>query len=79
VLRQGFPRARIAHSITCSLDTAFCQDQLDIPQAEFEYVVQPDGVAYDLGREPVAVVRVGWRRHPTSLVALWACCQSRLP
>jgi hypothetical protein len=42
-------------------------------------VVQPDGVADDLGWEPMAVVGIGWRRHPTTLLALRAPCQSRLP
>jgi hypothetical protein len=30
-------------------------------------MVQPHSMADDLGREAVAVVRVGWPFHPTSL------------
>ena len=43
------------------------QDQLDIAQAEAEHVVQPDGVADDLGREAVPGVAGGVWRHPASL------------
>ena len=35
------------------------QEQLNIPQAEAEHVIEPDGVADDLGWEPVAIVRIG--------------------
>ena len=57
--------APASHRLVGDDDTAFCQDQLDIAQTEAEHVVQPDGVADDLGREPMAVVGVGWRRHAT--------------
>ena len=50
-------------------DAAFSQEQLNIPQAEAEHVVRPDGVADDLGGEPVAVVGIRWR----------LCRQSRRP
>jgi hypothetical protein len=39
-------------------------------------VVQPDGVADDLGREPMTVVWVGWWRHAVSLTRLNGCCQA---
>ena len=71
--------APASHRLVGDGDTALSQDQLDIAQAEAEYVVQPDRVADDLGWEPMAVVGIGWRRHPTSLVALGPRCQSRLP
>ena len=48
-------------------DTAFRQDQLDIPQTEAEHVIQPDSVADDLGGKPMAVVRVGRQFHAASL------------
>ena len=38
------------------LSSARWQEQLHIPQAEAEHVVQPDSVADDLGGESVAVV-----------------------
>jgi hypothetical protein len=75
---RGESFAPASHRLIGDDDTAFRQDQLDIPQTEAEHLVQPDGVANELGREPTAV-GVGWRRHPTGLVALRACCQSRLP
>jgi hypothetical protein len=40
-------------------NASFGQKQLDIPQAEAEHVVQPDGVADDLGGEAMAVMRIG--------------------
>ena len=64
------------HRLVGDEDTAFRQDQLDIPETEAEHVVQPDGVADDLSCEPMAIVGVGWRRHPTSLIALRACGQT---
>ena len=36
------------------------QKQLDVTQAEAEYVIQPHSMANDRGREAMAVVRVGW-------------------
>jgi len=50
-----------------------------MPQAEAEHVVEPDGVADDLGWEPMAVVGVGWRLHAASLARLRAGWQTRLP
>ena len=48
----------------------FSQEQLDLPQAEAEHMVQPDSMADDLGGKAVAVVRVGWRFHALH------CCAS---
>jgi hypothetical protein len=45
----------------------FGENQLNVPETEAEYMVQPLSVADDLGREAVAVVWVGWRFHPSSL------------
>ena len=61
------------------IDATLSQDQLNIPQAEAERVVQPDGMADDLGGEPTTIVRVGWRLHHASLTRLQATGQDRLP
>jgi hypothetical protein len=45
-------------------NTALGEEQLDIPQAEAEDVVQPDGMADDLDRKPMAIRWVGWRFMP---------------
>src|SRR5271166_5678468 len=37
----------------------FSQEQLNIPQAEAEHMVQPDSMTDDLGGKAMAVVRVG--------------------
>ena len=60
--------APASHRLVGDDDTALGQDQLDIAQAEAEHVVQPDGMADDLGGEPMTVVWVGWRLHAASLV-----------
>ena len=44
----------------------FGEKQLNLPKTEAKCVVQPHSVTDDLGRE-VAVVRVRWRVHPSSL------------
>jgi hypothetical protein len=51
--------APASHRLVGDSDTALCQDQLNVAQAEAEDVIQPDGVADDLGREPMAVVGSG--------------------
>jgi hypothetical protein len=43
------------------------------------HVVQPDGMADDLGWEPMTIVGVGWRLHAVSLARRPADCQVRLP
>ena len=48
-------------------DTSFSQQQFNVPKAQAEYVVQSDRVADQLGREAVAIVRVGWLAHPAIL------------
>src|SRR4249920_3768723 len=59
-------------------DATFSQQQLNIPQAEAEHVIQPDRVADDLGRKAVAVVRIGWGFHADSLAGLQQAGQTRL-
>src|ERR1700683_5066563 len=46
-------------------DAPLGQKQFDVAQAEAEHVVQPHSMADDLRGEAVAVVRVGWRHHPS--------------
>gem|GEM_PF-6108627 len=41
-------------------DAALGQQQFDIPEAQAEHVIEPYGVADEVCREPVAMVRV-WR------------------
>jgi hypothetical protein len=60
-------------------DAALSQDQLNIPQAVAEHVLQPDSVDDDLGGESMAVARIGGRLHAVSLLRHVGCCQSRLP
>jgi len=48
-------------------DAPLSQEQLDIPEAEAERMIQPHCVADDLRGEAVAVVRVRWRLHAVSL------------
>jgi hypothetical protein len=67
-----------SHRLVGDDNASFSQDQLHIAQAEAEYVVQPHGVADDLGRKPMAVAWVRWRLHATTLVRLRACRQGRL-
>jgi hypothetical protein len=43
------------------------QQQLDAPPAQAEHVVEPDGVADDLGRKAMAAMCVWWLAHVTSL------------
>jgi len=70
--------APASHRLVGDDDAPLGKDQLDVPQAEAEHVVQPNSMADDLGREPVAVVGVGWRLHAASLARLQAACQTRL-
>ena len=53
-------------------NATFGQEQLDIPQAEAEHMVQPDSVADDHRREAMAVVGRGE-------VSYRHCCQISLP
>jgi hypothetical protein len=49
---------------------ALGQDQLDIAQAEAEDVIQPHGVADNLGWEAVTMIGIGFWRHPGSFARL---------
>jgi hypothetical protein len=69
-------------------NAAFGQDQLDVTQAETEHVIQPDGMADDLGRKPMPRKPGGLVRHAVSLVRLplkrhwqltWQCHQTAYP
>ncbi len=62
------PDALVAHH-----HAPFGQDQLDIPQAQAEHVIEPHGMADELGRE--AVPGVGGRvwHHLTSLAQPLRC------
>jgi hypothetical protein len=71
--------APAAHRLVGDDNAMLGQEQLNIPQAEAEHVVQPHGVANDLGGEPMAIVAGGWRLHAASLARLQAACQTRLP
>ena len=42
-------------------------------------MVQPDGIADDLGGESMTIVRVGWKPHPASFAHHPATDQDRLP
>jgi hypothetical protein len=53
-LQAPMPDALIGHH-----DAAFGQDQLDVAQAETEHVIQPDSMADDFGRKPMARIRGG--------------------
>ena len=48
-------------------DAALGQDQLDVTQAQAEDVIQPHGVADDLGRKPVPGIGRGFECHAVSL------------
>ena len=68
-----------SHRFVGDDNAALSQDQLHIAQAEAEYVVQPHGMADDLGRKPMTIVGVGWWLHAASLSRFQANHQSRLP
>ena len=70
--------APASNGLIGSDNAPFGQDQLDIPRAEAEHMVQPDGVTDDLGGKAVAVMRVGRRLHAVSLVVRRAGRQTRL-
>jgi hypothetical protein len=55
------------------------QEQLDVPEAQAEAVVQPDRVADDLAGEAVAAVQVGCLVHPPSLPQPPRSGQGRFP
>jgi hypothetical protein len=59
-------------------DATFRENQFDVTEAEAEYVIQPDGMADDLGWKAVAIVRVGRSFHAITLPHPWADGQTRL-
>jgi hypothetical protein len=67
------------HSLIGDDDAPLGQKKLNVPQAKAEHVIQPDGMADDLGGKAVAVVRVGRRLYTASLARLGPTCQMRLP
>ena len=67
------------HRLIGDDNASFTQDQLNIAQAEAEHMVQPHGMADDLGREPMTIVGVGRSLHAASLSRFQANHQSRLP
>src|SRR4051794_23678228 len=69
-------------------DAPLGQDQLHIPQAQAEYMVQPYSVADDLGRKAIAGIGGEVGRHPASLArpyrfgqraSTWQCPRSAWP
>jgi hypothetical protein len=56
------PNALVGHD-----HAAFGQDQLDIPKAQAEDMIEPDRVADQLGRKAMTIVRVGRLPHATIL------------
>jgi hypothetical protein len=50
-----FP-APIPHGFVCQQDTAFSHELFDIPIAQAEAKVEPDAVADNLCREPLAFI-----------------------
>ena len=70
---QGF-----ANQIRRRLSAAGDKWHLDVTQAETENVIQPHGVADDLGREAVTMVGLGLWRHSVSFARLASSHQSRL-
>jgi hypothetical protein len=61
------PEAPLPDALMTDNDTPLGQDQLHVAQAQAEKVVQPHGMADDLGRETVAGVGGGLWRHRASL------------
>jgi hypothetical protein len=60
-------------------NATFGQEQLDIPQAEAEHMVQPDSMTDDLGGNAMAVVRVRWWLHTVTVARVRSRRQTRLP
>ncbi len=48
-------------------DSALCEEVLDVPKAETESVVEPDGVADDLAWKPISAVTWRFAVHRSSL------------
>jgi hypothetical protein len=60
-------------------NTPLSQQELDISKAEAEHVVQPDGMADDLGGKAMTVVRIRRRLHADSLAGIKSASQTWLP
>jgi hypothetical protein len=67
------------HRLVGDDNATLSQEQLNISQAEAEHVVQPHGVADDLGGEPMAIAGIGSRLHATSFTHFQAAYQIQLP
>ena len=65
------------HRLIGDGSTTLSQEQLS--QAEAEHMVQPDGLADDLGRKTTTVVRVGWWFHAATVDPCRSGHQKRLP
>jgi hypothetical protein len=61
--------APLADGLVGDGDAPLRQEVLHVSQAQAKPEIEPDGVADDLGREPVSVVARSWRAHPGSLPA----------
>jgi hypothetical protein len=64
-----FP-APTLHRLVGDDNASFGQKQFDITQAQAEYVIQPDGMADDLGWKAMAVMPFGRWLHAVSLLGL---------
>jgi hypothetical protein len=63
-------QAPMSDALVCHDDASFGQDQLDVAQAEAEYVIPPDGIADDLGRKPMPRICRGLVGHAVSFACL---------
>ena len=77
--RTSGTSAPAPHRLIGNDDAPLSQKEFNVPQAEAEHVIQPDGMADDLGGKAVAVVRVWRRLHAASLACLGPICLARLP
>ena len=59
--------APLPDALVADRGAPFGEDQLNSPEAQAEDVVEPDGVADDLGWEAIARVGGGLRRHLASM------------
>jgi hypothetical protein len=60
-------------------DAPLGQQELNVAQAEAEYMVQPDALADDLRGEAMAVMWIGWWLHAANLARLRPARQMGLP
>jgi hypothetical protein len=69
-IREGLAEflAPSANGLIRDNNASFSQEQLNVPQAETEDVMQPDRMTDNLGGKAMTVVWIGWRVHATSLV-----------